>query len=101
MARTAAKKQWAEIRTKVRERDENKCVICGKTEHLDCHHLIPREITQYCFEPNNIILLCKSHHKFSRFLSAHGSSIAFSLWLEKNRTWQFLWLKEKIEILLK
>lgn len=47
----------------VRQRDES-CVICGSTEKLHAHHLIPRASYPYLsLNINNGITLCERHHR--------------------------------------
>ena len=98
MTRTADKKSWNIIREKVRERDGHRCIVCGRTEHIQVHHLISREIKELWLDMNNLICLCPSHHKFSHHeLSFHGNSMLAAIWLQKNRpsTWQ--WLQKQYE----
>ena len=83
-----AHKEWA---FKVKERDGNKCVICGKTKNLNAHHLIPWEIEKYRFDIDNGISLCPSHHtRYSYKLSPHSDgSFLFFIFLMNERTEQF------------
>ena len=78
---TKEDKEWAQ---QVKERDKS-CIICGQTERLNAHHLIPREIEEFKHDLDNGVSLCPSHHRFSRRLSAHQNPIAFIIWLEENR----------------
>lgn len=48
------------FQSKIWERYEGKCAICGATEGLEIHHIIPNE---YLYTLNNCILLCEKHHK--------------------------------------
>jgi hypothetical protein len=61
----------------VKERDGNKCVICGRTDYLNSHHLIPRQIKYLRHDINNGITLCPLHHKYSSELSAHKNPVYF------------------------
>ena len=85
-------KEWADT---IKQRDKN-CVICHKTERLNAHHIIPKEIKELKFDLMNGISLCPNHHRFSREISPHQNPFAFMLWLEKNRPKQFNYLKEKL-----
>jgi len=79
---TKEDKEWA---IKVKDRDNNHCVICPNTERLNAHHLIPRNFLKYKHLVDNGISLCPKHHRFSRELSAHQNPIAFIKWLMINR----------------
>lgn len=99
-ARKAAKKEdrkklkeWAEA---VKERDGFECIICGHSERLNAHHIIPREIKETRYELSNGATLCPRHHKYSVKLSAHRNPMAFALWLIDNRP--HLWLNARVEI---
>ncbi len=40
------------------------CQICGSTEMLELHHILPRkQFPKLVLSPNNIILLCRKHHR--------------------------------------
>lgn len=91
-----AKRCWNLCRLITLQKYGHKCVVCGESvKPLDVHHLIPREHTQLRYDPSNLICLCKSHHKFSRELSAHKNSIAFVLWFME--TFKDIDLKALIE----
>lgn len=106
MARGKLKKnnldrEWAK---KVKERDGNVCVICGKQGNsgiVHAHHLIPIEIREHRWNVDNGITLCPSHHRFSREISAHQNPIAFYMWMEINRKEQLKDVKTKIRWLAK
>ena len=86
---TKEDKEWA---LKVKERDENVCIICKDPIRLNAHHLIPREIADVRFDVNNGISLCPSHHRFNTILSAHKNPVAFIKWLIENRPDTADWL---------
>lgn len=75
-------KQWS---IDVKKRDKNKCVICGRTEFLHTHHIIPRENKIFRFDINNGITLCAKHHKFSFEISPHKNPFIFFIWFNKHR----------------
>ena len=73
----------------VRERDGNRCVICGKEKYVQAHHILPKRFfRKFALEIDNGISLCPAHHCFGKF-SAHMNSIWFSEWLKNNRPEQF------------
>jgi len=51
-----------------RERDENKCVVCGTTENIQVHHIFPKSQMQWLRGSkdvnsiDNLITLCPEHH---------------------------------------
>lgn len=48
---------------RVRERDKNRCVICGSEERVHAHHMRPRErFPELAFDVDNGITLCIYHH---------------------------------------
>jgi len=77
---------WADA---VKGRDGWFCVVCGVSERLNAHHILPREVKEFKYVVDNGITLCVTHHKFSRELSAHNNSFAFLLWFMVNRKAQF------------
>ena len=67
---------WAKI-AKIQQ--GNKCQICGSTEYLNAHHLIPKEKKDSAlrYDLQNAIVLCPRHHKYSYDLSPHKNPITF------------------------
>lgn len=54
--------EWKKIRKKIINRDKH-CLICGSTDHLEVHHIIPLDVNwELRKEKLNLITLCKSHH---------------------------------------
>lgn len=52
--------RWAQ---EVKRRDGNRCVICGSTDNLDAHHIIPKkDHPEFEFQVENGITLCREHH---------------------------------------
>lgn len=87
-------KEWGEA---VKNRDNNKCVICSSEERLNPHHIISRTILSLRHDIKNGLSLCPLHHNFSRQFSAHGNSLPFIIWLIKNRNEQYEYLKSFCE----
>lgn len=78
--------EWSK---RVRQRDGNKCVICGAVEHINAHHILARDGYHHLqFTLDNGVSLCPSHHKFGR-LSAHKNAVWFCDWLRVNRPAQW------------
>ncbi len=74
-----------------------KCAVCGEeSKPCDTHHILPREIKKWWLTPENAIVLCKSHHKYSRDLSAHKNGFAFHEWLRINKPEQYAWCCSKL-----
>ena len=75
---TKEHKAW---RAKVLNRDDNKCVVCGKSgKYLNAHHLVPNLFKEYEYTVNNGITLCPHHHTLGRW-SAHKNPLWFSNFL--------------------
>ena len=72
-----------------------KCEICGKTENLNVHHMIPRQMSSHRHIVKNGIVLDASCHKFSFELSPHKAPVAFFGWMFKNKRELFDWLIEQ------
>ena len=85
--------EWSRI---IRTRDNWACVICGNPYKPNAHHIIPREVKEYKFDLDNGVTLCTKHHKFCRKISAHNAPLAFFMWLEKYRHWQFMVMKDRL-----
>lgn len=57
---------YEEFVSAVRKRDKNTCQMPGCKSHrkLEVHHIVPYSKNTYLrTDPNNGILLCKTHHK--------------------------------------
>lgn len=88
--RNLKKKKLTEWSLAVRDRD-TACVVCGKKEYLNAHHILPKEnYKDLMYEEINGISLCPSHHKFGKY-SAHKNPIWFSEFLKKNKNNQYTW----------
>ena len=57
-----AKEKWEKVRNQVLERDNYKCVVCGKPA-TQVHHIHLRSKRKdLLYEMNNLISLCDKHH---------------------------------------
>jgi hypothetical protein len=68
-----------------RHKYKNKCLFCGREYpdvKIDGSHLYPEEYQWLASEPDNIIALCSSHHKFGRD-SWHKNPITMYQWIIK------------------
>lgn len=91
LARTKKRKSLSDWSKAVRDRDNNMCAVCSHTEHLNAHHILPKEnYKELMYEIINGITLCPSHHKFSKY-SAHKNAIWFYDFLKKNKEAQLEW----------
>jgi hypothetical protein len=62
--------------SEVKDKCHNMCVICGDTERLNAHHIIPREFRETRWLLENGVALCPKHHKWGLF-SAHRNPYWF------------------------
>lgn len=112
--KTFMRKRW---RTEVLQKSNNQCIVCkaqgynnvGKvmTGHrdtgtqkpklLNCHHLLPRQFTEFQYHVDNGVALCCRHHTLGRF-SAHKNAIWFSEWVHENlpELWEKVKLRYKL-----
>lgn len=96
MARTSKSKKLSEWSHSVRERDGKKCVVCGREDFLNAHHILPKEnYKEFMYEIVNGVTLCPSHHKFNKY-SAHKNQIWFSKFLQDNRKHQYKWAMNNV-----
>lgn len=57
-------KEYRDFRKAVRKRDKFKCKMCGSTEKLQVHHIIPwSKSYELRYTVSNGITLCKECHK--------------------------------------
>ena len=92
---TKEDKEWA---IKVKLKDNGKCIVCGATQHLNAHHIIPRQLKNTRYDLDNGISLCPKHHRFSFELSAHQNPLAFLTWFKIQYPLRYEKIKEKIRI---
>jgi NADH dehydrogenase/NADH:ubiquinone oxidoreductase subunit G len=71
---TKKDREWAAL---VKMRYNNKCIVCGKKERLNAHHIIPRQNRRFKHDVRNGIALCPKHHRFSFDVSAHQNPFVF------------------------
>lgn len=68
------------------------CMICGRTDFLQAHHILPKEYYhEFQFVVINGVCLCPKCHKFGKW-SAHKNPVWFTEWLRKNRPEQYQWV---------
>jgi 5-methylcytosine-specific restriction endonuclease McrA len=54
--------QWKRIRAAVRLRDANACVVCGRSDRLSVHHVVPARLGGD--DPmDNVVTVCVLHHR--------------------------------------
>lgn len=84
-SRSAADRQWS---LAVRERDGNRCIVCGSTFRPQAHHIISRQVMPTRWLPGQGVCLCPTHHFFGA-QSAHRNPVWFLGWLAEHRPAQF------------
>lgn len=96
--KTPSLRRQLEIWSKeVRERDGNKCFLCGSTEHLQAHHILPKHgWKDYRLDLNNGITLCAACHNFGKWSVHKGASLFFYLKFAEERPFQFNYLRRML-----
>ena len=91
---------------------DGKCAYCGKTTHLNSHHIYSRSKKSTRWDLLNGICLCVGHHTFSSTFSAHKTPLEFIEWLTKYKGQDYIdklrlranhtvkWMKHEKEELL-
>lgn len=78
---------WSKL---VKLRSGMKCEYCGKTSHLNSHHIYSRSKKSTRWSVENGICLCVGHHTFSSTFSAHKTPLEFTDWLERYKGPDFI-----------
>ncbi len=78
-------------------RRAGRCEYCGRTDHLNCSHLIPKESLYTRWIIDAAVCLCANHHKFSRTWSFHRNPAAFFLWFSKKFPLRWKTLQELLD----
>lgn len=99
-AKKALKLKDEEWKRVVKFRDGYKCIVCGRTDILHVHHLIPREIKDFRWNVDNGVTLCPAHHKYLFTISAHRNSFAFYKWMIKYRKQQLSKLEDLYGVII-
>ena len=86
-------KLWSQS---VKNRANNKCEYCGRTDNLDAHHLNNRVIYSLRWDLENGVCLCKDHHRFNRKFAAHNTPSLFEDWIFDRR--DIGYLEEMIKV---
>ncbi len=57
-------RRWQSVRRVVFQRDDWRCVMCGRGGRLECDHITPlqREPGQDPYDPNGLQTLCRDCH---------------------------------------
>ena len=84
---------------KIRERDQNKCQVCGM-EGNNPHHIVGRRNRTLRWDLNNGITLCPGCHTF-RTKSAHQDPLWFADWFRSNHPSRYRLIKHKKESTIK
>lgn len=89
-------KRWSKA---VRERDGNKCFVCGSTERLNAHHILPKKMWgKDKLDPRVGITLCCRCHSFGKFSVHRGAGdILLMEKLRQEQPEQYYWLLAKVK----
>ena len=74
------------------------CEICNTTYRTCAHHIIPQSrCIFHCVSPDNVAVLCPTHHTMGNDIAAHNMSILvtdkFVDWMKANKPEQWAWAK--------
>ena len=75
-----ASEEWRDLSADIMERDGFRCHVCGATEELTVHHIVPRRykyIAGFDIDsPPNLVTMCwKHHHMADRMVGLNGKEI--------------------------
>ena len=73
-----------------------RCAVCGSTENLNAHHLLPRQHESTRYDLRNGIALCVTHHVFDPD-GPHANAASWMMWLESNQAGVYGWLTMQVE----
>jgi len=48
--------EWGIIKQRIKDRDGHRCIVCGRTDHLEVHHLHYDNV--FCEEDEDLVTLC-------------------------------------------
>ena len=87
-------KNWSKA---VRERDGNRCFVCGSDYHCQAHHICQKKMwSDLKYDLNNGITLCCKHHSFGKFSVHRGTDLLLIEKLLNERPSQYRYLLEAI-----
>lgn len=59
-----SRRDWRNLRRRVRYRDKGQCRLCGISGNLEMHHIVPVcKCPLLIADQNNVVMLCKKCHK--------------------------------------
>ena len=63
------------LNKRIKNRDGNKCVVCGSEELLEVHHIIPVAVCdKYIYSDENCVTLCRTCHHLVHYGKAGAST---------------------------
>ena len=68
------------------------CIVCGRTDKLQAHHLISRWVLPLRHNLNNGVAMCPTCHKWDRKISGHQGPMGLAWLLQRQRPEQWAWL---------
>ena len=90
--------------TKIKERDNYTCQICGKKfdkndcQYLQVAHILAKETyPELKYDDENVLSLCYKHHRGKDKLSNHLNGFVFVHWFEKKFKHRYYYLLNKID----
>ena len=78
---------------------DGKCIWCGTTKRLNCHHIISRRNHKYRWDERNAITLCFYHHLYV----VHRDALTTMHWILTKQPWiykQWKQMMKEIDVFL-
>ena len=58
--------QWKKKRREINDLYGGKCAVCGSTDNVQVHHIIPLSVLpELKLDDNNLVLLCSTCHELA------------------------------------
>ena len=64
--------RWRKVRQVALHRDGHQCVVCGTSNRLSVHHIVPALTCADPFDVDNLTTVCRVHHGAVDGVRSHG-----------------------------
>jgi 5-methylcytosine-specific restriction protein A len=69
--RARNRQAWRDARALTKRRDNYQCVECGRRDELEVHHVVSLRNGGDEYNLDNLVTLCRTHHRFLRRRQKH------------------------------